>query len=82
MSFEVLDNMPHDRLYKSPGSSTWDLQTLVTEDLQEVTEPITDRWCQMYVDLERSMPAHDHISSRKVLDREGILSRLSSLVFA
>jgi SAM-dependent MidA family methyltransferase len=40
IGLEVLDNLPHDRIWKS--NNQWNLQTKVTQDLQEIKENIDD----------------------------------------
>lgn len=82
LAMEILDNMPHDRLWKmDPRAPSWTHQTMINEQMEEERVPIEDAWCQKYVSLEKSMPGHDHISSTRALKREGIVQRFSDLFF-
>lgn len=85
IGMEILDNMPHDRLYKDSSNpiDPWTHQTRVSmhseegeEVYEEVYEEINDEWCQLYLDLQARIPPMDHISIAKEIDREGIIPRI------
>lgn len=90
---EILDNMPHDRLYKDSEDirEPWKYQTIVkqiqknkgglanidTNDViyEEEKQPIDDQYCQLFVELQKSMPEMDNISVVKELERQGWVNR-------
>ena len=62
MGLEVLDNMPHDRLYfdEKTGDLTSMCQVTITQDLEgkellsESKVPIADDMCKLFADLYKT----------------------------
>ncbi|CAI2371507.1 unnamed protein product [Moneuplotes crassus] len=88
IGMEILDNMPHDRLYKESEDvkEPWKYQTTVElnkeggeEFLQENIEEINDEWCQLYLDLHSRIPKMDNIDLAKEMDKLGIFPKLSDM---
>ena len=73
VGLEVLDNMPHDKVYKE--DSEWKYQTLVTEDLQEEKQPITDPLIQECLGIYQKMPPKTDIE-KEAEYQEGIIYNL------
>lgn len=79
---EVLDNMPHDRVYKSSlaaaakqSSDEWTEQAQVefsdesaNENLTETRRPISDPLIKEFLALKASQPQIDHIEDEKKLE--------------
>jgi hypothetical protein len=87
VGLEVLDNMPHDRLYFEGGRLTKQAVVSVKrdaegreEDHEERKEVISDELCRQFVELYENMPSMDHISASKVLKSEGFFKRLQEVV--
>jgi hypothetical protein len=69
---EILDNMPHDRLYKSNHSTTFDSQAEIIikydengkeTSLEEVKTPISDRLVKEFLKHYETMLPADHIKA-------------------
>lgn len=91
MGLEVLDNMPHDRLWfdHSTGKLTEQTVVRIKKDsegneigLEESKTPIDDPMCKLFVDIYESMPDMDHIAANKVLKNEGFFKRLQDIVIS
>jgi hypothetical protein len=94
---EILDNMPHDRLYKDTEDirEPWKYQTMVKQiqkneegfgkdstrnDVngviyEEEKQTIDDQYCQLFVELQKSMPEMDNVTVLKELERQGWVNR-------
>ena len=75
VALEVLDNLPHDRLYFSSDKARLTHQAAVKvvrdedrETLADVREPLADPLCQLFAELHASMPAKDHVSATRALN--------------
>lgn len=84
IGMEVLDNMPHDRLYLNEKGEFYQMATIkVTrngeEHLEEIKTDITDPFCKEFVELYESMPRRDHIAANKVVQTEGIFKRIQEM---
>jgi hypothetical protein len=68
---EILDNMPHDRLYRDPKTAEFAHQAMIKigkdgngeETLEEIREPITDQLALDFLEHLESMPVDDHVSA-------------------
>ncbi|OMJ72462.1 hypothetical protein SteCoe_29091 [Stentor coeruleus] len=73
IGLEVLDNLPHDRIWKKNGN--WSLQTRVSQDLQEIHEDITDPLIHSCLDSYLRMPSKSD-SEIEQEHKEGFLYNL------
>ena len=80
---EILDNMPHDRLYKENGKLAYQSVVTTSEDgsqaISEEKAPITDKLCKEFVRLYESMPPGDHVSAKHKAQFTGIIKRLKDI---
>lgn len=79
---EILDNMPHDRLYRDYEGLDfpWTRQAVVDTNQEgkfyEKQTEITDKWCKLWVDINSRLPKMDSIAINKELKRQGMIERL------
>ena len=87
VGMEILDNMPHDRLYRDE-SGEFTTQAMVNihtdlksgeETLEEVREPIDDQLVKDFLRHLESMPQVDHISATQRLQVSGIIKRIKDV---
>ena len=86
LMFEVLDNMPHDRVYYSDSDKEWKYETWVEFDdkdgevnLREKRMPIADSLIREAVDLLNSMPEKDEVEEKS--DRKQVLAKIVKWIY-
>ncbi|KAL4445616.1 hypothetical protein ABPG74_006167 [Tetrahymena malaccensis] len=86
---EVLDNMPHDRIYKKKNAQEdiWEKQALVeftdefgNEGLKEVLTDIKDPLIQEFINILKTVPTLDHIEEEKNI-QGGIIQNVIRWLF-
>jgi len=83
---EVLDNMPHDRVYWSDEKNQWFYETWVEFDdkdgevgLREVKKPISDNLIKEAVELLNTLPEKDEIEEKK--EKNKFVEKLVKLIY-
>ena len=86
---EILDNMPHDRIYIDPKTGlfssqveiqiTTDLSKAQEIDLKEVQTPITDSLVSEFIKHYQSLPEADHIKPTQRLKMSGVIKRIQDI---
>lgn len=82
IGMEILDNMPHDRVYLEDGEITKQAMIEISEDkngnevLNEVREDIDDVLILEFMKHLESMPQKDHIMVNKKMQVAGMIKRI------
>ena len=82
---EILDNMPHDRLYKDKeGKFSTQAEIHINneggeEKLKEVQMPISDQLVKEYIKHFESMMPADHIKATQRLQVSGMIKRIKDI---
>ena len=84
---EILDNMPHDRLYKDGKSDDFTHQAMIQisqdqngdETLEELREPISDQLVLDFLEHLKTMPPDDHVSATHRLQFSGVIKRIKDV---
>mmetsp|Transcript_13853 Transcript_13853/g.23626 ORF Transcript_13853/g.23626 Transcript_13853/m.23626 type:complete len:325 (+) Transcript_13853:229-1203(+) len=89
IGLEILDNMPHDRLYMNKETGRFDQQAVISmerdgetteERLSESRVDISDALTLEFLKLYESMPQLDHIALTHKIKFSGVIKRLKDLI--